>query len=80
MTYRGKIQNGVVVLDKPSALAEGTEVTVQPVKPKPAGKKKGKREPTLYERMKEFVGVADDLPPDGSHNIDHYLYGAPKRK
>jgi hypothetical protein len=22
----------------------------------------------------------DDVPPDGSINVDHYLYGAPKRQ
>lgn len=28
MTYRGHIKNGVVVMDEPSALPEGTEVWV----------------------------------------------------
>jgi hypothetical protein len=31
MTVRGRVQNGVVVLDDPARLSEGTEVTVQPV-------------------------------------------------
>ena len=31
MVYRGHIQKGVVVFDGPAELAEGTEVTVQPV-------------------------------------------------
>ena len=35
--------------------------------------------PTLLERMKDFVGVIDDLPEDSSTNLDHYLYGRPKR-
>jgi len=25
-----------------------------------------------------FIGMADGLPADGSANLDHYLYGAPK--
>ncbi|MBX9789980.1 MAG: hypothetical protein K2Y37_13765 [Pirellulales bacterium] len=30
MTYRGHIENGVVVFDEPVVLAEGTEVRVEP--------------------------------------------------
>ena len=80
MTYRGKIKNGVVVLDKRARLPEGTSVTVRPLKSRVATGRKPKRGPTLYERLKPFIGVADDLPPDASLNVDHYLYGAPKRK
>ncbi len=36
--------------------------------------------PTLLERMKDFVGTVHNLPPDASVNLDHYLYGTPKRK
>ena len=36
--------------------------------------------PTLLERMKDFVGTVDNLPPDSSVNLDHYLYGSPKRQ
>lgn len=31
MPYRGHIHNGVVVLDEPSSLPEGTEVSIDPV-------------------------------------------------
>jgi hypothetical protein len=27
----------------------------------------------------EIAGKAKDLPPDYSENLDHYLYGVPKR-
>jgi predicted DNA-binding antitoxin AbrB/MazE fold protein len=36
--------------------------------------------PTLLERMKDFVGKVENLPPDASTNLDHYLYGTPKRQ
>jgi len=36
--------------------------------------------PTLLERMKNFVGTVHDLPEDSSINLDHYLYGTPKRR
>ena len=36
--------------------------------------------PSIYERLKDFVGKAEGLPPDMSVNHDHYLYGVPKRR
>jgi predicted DNA-binding antitoxin AbrB/MazE fold protein len=35
--------------------------------------------PSLRERLKDVVGTVDDLPEDSSTNLDHYLYGTPKR-
>ena len=80
MTHRGKVKNGIVVLDDPSALPEGAEVSVRAVKA-PARKGGVKRRPTtLYERYKRFIGIAQGLPADFSTNHDHYLYGTPKRR
>jgi hypothetical protein len=83
MAVRGKIKNGKVLLDNPKALAEGTEVEVRPVKkgrkPK-AGKKKKEPQRSLAERYAAFIGKAKGLPPDMSTNLDHYLYGLPKRQ
>jgi hypothetical protein len=85
MTVRGKVKNGKVLLDNPKALAEGTEVEVQPIrktrKPTKAGPKKKKQPPrSLAERYAGFIGKAKGLPPDMSVNLDHYLYGLPKRQ
>ena len=78
MMCRGKVKNGVVVLDDPTALPEGTEVTVRAVKAaSPTGK--GSRERSLYDRFKPFVGIAKHLPADLAANHDHYLHGAPRR-
>ena len=33
----------------------------------------------IYERLKDFVGIADDLPEDLAENHDHYLHGRPKK-
>lgn len=80
MTYRGRVRNGVVVLDKPARLPDGTEVSVRALK----GRRRAtgrRREPrTWYERLRPFVGVVRGLPPDLSVNLDHYLYGTPKRE
>ncbi len=33
----------------------------------------------MFEELKPFLGMTSDLPADASTNVDHYLYGAPKR-
>ena len=85
MTVRGKVKKGKVVLDNPKALAEGTEVVVRPVRKagksaKGGGKKKKQPPRSLAERYAAFIGKAKELPADMSVNLDHYLYGLPKRR
>ena len=72
MTYRGRVKNGVIVLDAPVALPEGTEVEVLPTG-------EDLSEPTWAEVFKDVIGKAEGLPPDMARNHDHYLHGAPKR-
>lgn len=77
MTFNGHIENGRVVLDGATALPDGTPVVVTIVEKLATS---DKREiPTLYERLKPIIGIAEGLPPDASQNIDHYLYGHPKK-
>ena len=77
MTYKGKIQNGVVVLDNGTKLPEGTRVQVEPVAPvEPLDPEDV---PTLYEQLEPLVGSVEGLPPDTARNHDHYLHGQPKR-
>ncbi len=80
MTYRGRKKNGVVVLDDPGAIPDGTEVSVRPLKGKSCSDKRKERPATMYERYERFIGKAEGLPPDFSINHDHYLYGTPKHK
>ncbi len=43
-------------------------------------KKGGDHKPrSPNERLKSVIGKAKGLPADASRDIDHYLYGAPKR-
>jgi hypothetical protein len=72
MTYRGRVKNGVIVLEPPAELPEGSVVEV-------SADTTDEEIPTLYERMKDVIGIADGLPEDSSANHDHYLYGAPKK-
>jgi hypothetical protein len=85
MTVRGKIKKGKVLLEDPKAFPEGTEVEVRAVTKKrkatkAAGKKKKLPPRSLAERYAPFIGKAKGLPADMSVNLDHYLYGLPKRQ
>ena len=75
---RGRVQNGVVVLEDPGALREGTEVTVKPLS-RPGKKVQAAKRPTVGRALQRLAGKAKDLPPDAARNIDHYLYGHAKR-
>lgn len=67
MTYRGRVQNGVIVLSSESKLAGGTEVEVQLVE---------ETIPTIAERFANVIGKAEGLPEDFAENHDHYIHGA----
>jgi hypothetical protein len=34
--------------------------------------------PTLWETLKDFDGMAGDLPADLAANLDHYVHGHPR--
>jgi len=72
MTYRGHIENGLVVFDEQVMLTEGTEVRVEPV---------SQRRTTLAERFQDVIGCVSGLPTDMAQNHDHYIHihGTPKR-
>lgn len=71
----GKVVNGVVVLDQPGRLEEGTPVSVKPVEPPKEG---DNGEGSLAELLLSFAGTVEGLPSDMALNHDHYLYGVPK--
>lgn len=79
MTYRGRIENGKVVIDEPVDLPEGLAVSVRLLKGRPVRQKEPQPIPSLYERLKNVIGKAEGLPEDAARNIDHYLYGLPKK-
>ena len=82
MTYRGHVRNGLIVLDEPTDLPEGTAVEVHPAEETEPQQKPDPEEkvPTLYERLTPFIGMVKDAPPDASVNYEHHLYGSPKQK
>jgi len=76
MTVRGHVEKGVVVLDEPADLREGDRVSVQLMRRAGASEEKA---PTLYDQLKDVIGIAEGLPSDLAENHDHYLHGLPKQ-
>jgi hypothetical protein len=64
------VENGQIVLSDPLSLPDGTKVSIS-LQEVPSR--------LLLDRMKSVIGIAGDMPPDASRNIDHYLYGHPKQ-
>ena len=79
MVYRGHVENGMVRLVDSPTLPEGAEVEVRLLS-EITPQAEAEKIPSLYERLKDFVGKAEGLPPDASVNLDHYLYGLPKQQ
>ena len=79
MIHRGRVKDGVVILEEDVNLPDGTEVSVAPVET-PGEDRTVKEGPSLYERLKPVIGSAKGLPSDASKNVDKYLYGSDDRQ
>ncbi len=75
---------GVLKPVQPLALPQGARVNlrIEPSEPAVANSpdQAAGELPTLLERLQGFIGTVHDLPSDASVNLDHYLYGTPKRQ
>ncbi len=76
MTCWGTVKDGVVVLEDPKAIPEGTAVKVEPAKRRPRKTKPR----NVWDVMLEHAGTVKGLPPDFARNHDHYIHGTPKIK
>ena len=77
MVYPAHVRNGVILLDDPVPLPEGTAVTVHVPAAEAAADHDGDA-PSLLDRLRGVVGAARGLPEDAAANVDHYLYGHPR--
>ena len=77
MVYEGHVEKGVVIVDDPVNLPDGTKVKVEIVVTT-GNDASDLSEPTLYEQLAPLVGAAKGLPSDLARNHDHYLHGRPK--
>ena len=66
----GKVVNGVVVLDQPCKLEDGTTVRVQPVTTSPRNEA---ADGSLKEMLLSFAGTVEGPPSDMALNHDHYM-------
>ena len=71
MTYRGHVENGVIVLDEPGVLPEGTRVVVEACAEEGTGDA-GEEGMTLYELYEDLIGSVK-MPADWAQNHDKYL-------
>ena len=71
MERKGRVENGVIVLEGSETLPEGTLVRVTPAVSEEDAM------PTWGEMLKDFIGKMEG-PEDLSRNLDHYLYGTPR--
>ena len=70
---RGRVKHGVVVLETPKALREGTEVVVEPI-PRRVKSGKGAKRPTVSRALANLAGKAKDLPADASRKVGHFCF------
>lgn len=68
MSLRGTIRNGRVELDAETSLPDGTRVDIEP-----SGAE------SLLELVRRHSIDDPSAPKDLAANLDHYLYGTPKR-
>lgn len=74
MSITAIVENNTIRLPEGTHFPNGTRVVIEPVKFPANGK-----DSDLGERLKRFVGVADDLPSDLARNLDHYIHGQVKQ-
>lgn len=76
MTYKGRVKNGVIVVDPPAVLPEGTVVEIVRLDGDLVTEETGARPAehkiprNLYEALGDLVGSFEGLPDDASENVD----------
>jgi len=72
MTARMCANSTCAIAISPKTEEEKYRVEAIEAPPKPAKR-------SLLDRLGDVVGKAEGLPADASQNVDHYLYGHPKK-
>ena len=66
MSITAVIEKGIIKLPGDVPWASGTLVRIEPV---------DEPTPTLFDALKDFDGMATDLPADLATNLNHYVHG-----
>lgn len=69
MSITAVVEKGIIKLPGDVPWASGTVVRIEPV---------DEQTPTLLDTLKDFDGMAGDLPVDLAANLDHYVHGHSK--
>jgi hypothetical protein len=69
MSITTTVEEGKIVLPPGVDWPDGTVVRIEPVE---------KRPESIRELLKDFEGIANDLPSDMAANHNHYIHGHPK--
>ena len=75
MSFTATIENGAIKLPPGTDLPDGTKVRIERVDDEGAMQQPR----TIAERYRRVIGALKEGPPDLADNLDHYLYGLPKR-
>jgi hypothetical protein len=70
MSITAVVEEGLIKLPKGVPWKSGTVVRIEAV---------DQELPSLWDTLKEFDGIANDLPSDLAANLDHYVHGHAKR-
>jgi hypothetical protein len=73
MTFRGHVENGVIIIDDEVVLEDGVRVVIEITDPQ--AKKSGVKSQGRFASYRSLIGVIDDLPSDLSERHDDYLRG-----
>ena len=83
MTYKGTVQNGVILVKGGIRLPEGTEVQIA-LADGPQSSADTSGEPTIGQKLaalaRKYEHLPCDLPDDLAVNHDHYVHGLPRRQ
>lgn len=81
MTYKGHVEDGVIVPDEPIDIENGVSVLfeIRVNASDQAGSQSATAKPSITQLLSRFAGKASTLPEDAAENLDHYLYGLPKQ-
>jgi len=66
MSITAVVEKGMIKIPPEVSWASGTVVRIELVE---------EQAPTLFETLRDFDGMANDLPADLANNLDHYVHG-----
>ena len=81
MIFRGRIENGDIVLADGMHLPEGAEIefAVLNLHHSSDASSAVSDSTAADDPIMKYIGIATDLPSDASRNLDRYLYRKPKK-